>query len=245
MTSALWFRLWPYAATVLFAIGMVLRYAIARRRSRRHGRSFEGRDGRGGPRLLQFSLLLLLVGHLVGFLFPHWLLQWNSSVLRLYATETLGFVLGLLALGGWAVMMWRHLWHSNGTPIRQAADAVLLSVLFTVLLSGSLMAILFRWGSSWGVLTLTPYAVSLFRGRPAVGLMIDMPFLVRLHVFAAFAMLALLPATPLALLMVIALRRLLGPLVTAGCRMLGPLQTLVERLMRRVNPASLIWPEED
>jgi nitrate reductase gamma subunit len=189
--------------------------------------------------------LLLLVGHLVGFLFPRWLAQWNTSALRLYATETLGFVLGLVALGGWAVKMWRHLWHSNGTPIRQAADAVLLSVLFTVLLSGSLMAVLFRWGSSWGVLTLTPYVVSLFRGRPAVGLMIDMPFLVRLHVFAGFAMLALLPATPLALLMVVALSRRLGPIVTVGFRMLRPLQRLIERLARKMNPASLIWPEED
>jgi nitrate reductase gamma subunit len=146
--SAFLFRLWPYAATVLFAIGLVLRYAIARRRSRGYGRSFEGRDGLGGPRLLQFSLLLLLVGHLVGFLFPRWLVQWNTSALRLYATETLGFVLGLLALGGWAVTMWRHLRQSDGTPARQAADSVVLSVLFTVLLSGSLIAALFRWGSS-------------------------------------------------------------------------------------------------
>jgi hypothetical protein len=75
--------------------------------------------------------------------------------------------------------------------------------------------------------------------------MIDMPFLVRLHVFGAFAMLALLPATPLALLMVVALSRRLEPIVTAGRTMLGSLQRLIERLARRVNPASLIWPEED
>src|SRR5499427_8203282 len=133
--------------------------------------------------------------------------------------EIYAFGAGLGALGAWALMMWSHLTQSDESIGRQAADAVFLALLFTALLSGSLTAILFRWGSSWGVITLTPYVVSLLHGRPAVELVAGLPFLVRLHVFSALATLAALPATRL------------GPVLIGGLRrglqlILSPVQVL-------------------
>ena len=50
-----------------------------------------------------------------------------------------------------------------------------------------------RWASSWSVVTLTPYVLSLPSTHPRVDLVASTPFLVRLHVLGAFAAIALLP----------------------------------------------------
>jgi len=49
---------------------------------------------------------------------------------------------------------------------------------------------------------LTPYIGSLLRGEPAVDLVGQMPFVVRLHVFSVFAMLAVVPFTSFAMVLV-------------------------------------------
>src|SRR5215471_188095 len=208
MQTAFLFQTWPYAAVVLFVAGMAARYlGMPGPASAKRDRPLDVRDLFRRTALLQISLFLLLLGHLAGLLSPQRVLLWNSSPFRLYALEILGFGAGLSALGGWALLTWRHVRQSDASTGRQAADAVFLSLLFTTLLSGSLTAILFRWGSSWGVITVTPYVVSLFRGQPAVELVAGLPFLVRLHVFSAFATLAALPATRLGPLLIVGLSR--------------------------------------
>jgi len=118
-----------------------------------------------------------------------------------------------------------------------------LSLLFTTLLSGSLTAVLLRWGSEWGAATLAPYTLSLLRGRPAVALAIGMPFLVRLHVFSAFATLALFPATDAASALVAALSRGGRWISTPAYRLFDLGRKPVRIAARRLNPAIWIWPE--
>jgi hypothetical protein len=118
-----------------------------------------------------------------------------------------------------------------------------LSLLFTTLLSGSLTAVLLRWGSEWGAATLAPYMLSLLRGRPAVVLAIGMPFLVRLHVFSAFASLAMFPATDAASVLVAALSRGGRLISTPAYRLFDLGRKPVRVAARRLNPAIWIWPE--
>jgi hypothetical protein len=86
---------------------------------------------------------------------------------------------------------------------------------------------------------LAPYTLSLLRGRPAVRLAIGMPFLVRLHVFSAFATLALFPATGAASVLIAALSRGWG-LISAPVYRVFDLGRVAAR---RLNPAIWIWPE--
>ena len=246
MKTAFLFQTWPYAAVMLFASGMAARYfGMPEPTSAKRHWPLDVRDLFRRTALLQISLFLLLLGHLAGVLSPQRVLLWTSVPVRLYALEILGFGAGLSALAGWALVTWRHVKQSDASIGSQAADAIFLSLLFTTLFSGSLTAILFRWGSSWGVITLTPYVVSLLHGRPAVGLVAGLPFLVRLHVFSAFATLAALPATRLAPVLTGGLRR--------GLRLtLSPVQVLADSVSRianvvarRLDPAIWIWPEED
>ena len=182
-----------------------------------------------------------MLGHGGGLLFPQQILLWNTVPVRLYILEGLAFAAGIAALAGWAGVMWRHLGRAGGSAAREVADAAFLSLLFVALLSGLLTAILYRWGSSWGVLTLTPYVRSLASGNPAAALAADLPFFVRLHVFSSMAALAAIPFSRLAPLALVPLHRGLGLLL----RPLSAMGRTVEPALRKHNPLERLWPEED
>ncbi|HEY6390886.1 MAG TPA: respiratory nitrate reductase subunit gamma [Bryobacteraceae bacterium] len=240
------FQVWPYAAMALFAIGIAIRYVLARKKSAGCARDLdEARDLFGGRRILFFSLLMLFLGHLAGLLFPHKIILWNSVPSQLYALEGLAFLIGLSAFGAWARLMWQQLGKSHGSVLRQVGDAVFLSLLFITMLSGLLTAVFYRWGSSWGVLTLTPYGLSLLRGKPAVALVAGLPFLVQVHVFSGFVALAMLPFTRVAPILVVALRRGGGVIAKPISALTGWARRMLDSALRKHHPATWIWPEED
>jgi nitrate reductase gamma subunit len=125
--------------------------------------------------------------------------------------------------------------------VPEIADYALLSLGCVAVVSGLVSAVLYRWGSSWAVATVVPYIRSLLTGVPASELVEQMPFLVRLHVFTWFAMLALVPFTSLAMILVSAGDRVL--LVVA--RPLAAMGGAGRRTLARLSPARWIWPEED
>src|SRR6185503_11480757 len=61
--------------------------------------------------------------------------------------------------------------------------------------SGLVMAVRYRWASSWSSLTLTPWVRSVLRLRPEPQLVEPLPDIVKLHVFSGIALVALLPFT--------------------------------------------------
>lgn len=242
MTSDLLFAIFPYVAVGILVVGIALRYllyrkqpeALAAERAQAHSIFIKGR-------LWQASFLLLMGGHLLGIIAPRAILSWNTGRGRLYLLEGVAFVLGIGALVGWLALMWRSLKRHGGSVLAELSDTVLLALLFVGIVSGLLLAVLYRWGSSWGAMILTPYFISFLRGKPAAHFMLQMPFLVRLHVFSLFAAVAVLPATRLGTVVVSALQTTLswaGKPATATGRAMAA-------WLRKHNPAPLFWPEED
>jgi nitrate reductase gamma subunit len=184
---------------------------------------------------------LLLLGHLAGLFFPRWVLTWNTGPTRLYLLELVAFASGVAALLGWLGLLWRHLGRSSAQWAAEMADTAFLSLFGLALGSGLATAALHRWGSSWGVVTLTPYARSLLRGRPVTELASQLPFLARLHMAAAFAALALVPATRLGVLLVVALHRVLEVMG----KPIAPCTRVLEAWLRKHDPRPWIWPDED
>jgi nitrate reductase gamma subunit len=113
------------------------------------------------------------------------------------------------------------------------------------LLSGLLTAIRYRWGSSWGVSTLTPYGLSLLRGKPAVALVAGMPFLVQVHVFSGFVALAALPFTRVCPLLIVVIRRGFSLAAKPISAVTAWARRMLEMALRKHHPAAWIWPEED
>src|SRR5581483_965797 len=199
---------WPYIASALLCLGITGRYLLTREQMAFvKAKLPESRLVFGGSKLWRISLILLFVGHLAGLVFPREILLWNGNPIRLYVLESFAFVVGILALAGWAALTWRHLEQSTGSVAAEFTDTIFLACLFVGLASGLLMAVLYRWGSFWGTMTLTPYALSLLRGKPMPGFAMQMPFLVRLHIVSAFMAVALVPLTRLAPFLVLGLHR--------------------------------------
>lgn len=236
------FAAWPYIALSLLLVGISVRYILDRRRMAAVATDMEeARALFGGGNIWRASLLLLFAAHLAGVLLPRVILWWNGSISRLYLLEGAGFLVGCAALACWCALAWRHLGRSNRSLITELSDTVFLALLLVGILSGVLTAVLYRWGSTWSAITLAPYMASLVSARPAAGLATQMPFLVRLHVFSAFAALAVLPLTRLAAFLVFAVDWTLG---MAG-RAMGSAARAMEAWMRKHSPAAWLWPEED
>jgi nitrate reductase gamma subunit len=242
MTADLLFSAWPYIALSILMVGMVVRYLLERTRiSTVREEMSEAWSLFSGSGVWRASVLLLALGHGAGLLFPQAILAWNGRPARLYLLEGIAFVAGVAALAGCAAIIWRHLGRTNRSAVTELSDTIFIALLLVGILSGVLMAVFHRWGSSWGALVLTPYISSLLNFRPTAGLATQMPFLVRLHIFSMFAVLAVLPLTRLAAFPVFALHStltLLGrPISAAG--------HAAESWLRRHNPSAWLWPEED
>ncbi len=240
MNPELLFKTGPYVSMASLALGMVLRYLFSGERLATDARA-PGGTGSPGRTLLRIGLALLLVGHLAGLLVPRWILIWNALPARLYLLESTAFASGTAALLGWAVLAFRHL----ARPVRSAAadlaDTVFLSLVGVALVAGLLSAAFYRWSSSWGVLTLTPYVLSVLRGEPLFGLASQLPFSVQLHVATALAALAIVPYTRLAPPLFARFRRALIAFEAAG----SAAAATVGAFVLDHNPGRFIWPDED
>jgi nitrate reductase gamma subunit len=236
------FVLWPYAAIALLAAGTLLRYLMTwRRRSELTNEVSEAWAIFRGNKMWRLSLVILLTGHLVGLLFPRAVLRWNSIPARLYATEGLLFISGCVAVVSGGVLVWKQLGRSSSSFVATALDTVFLAFLMVGLVSGLSIAAVYRWGSSWGTITLAPYVLSLVRGEPAIDFAAQLPFLVRLHVLSSFAAIAVVPFTRLSTLLV----GVIHSAATLVARPMTAAGNAVGAWLSKHNPGTLFWPEED
>ena len=235
------FVLWPYVAVALLMVGTLLRYLLVSRQPSVLAAEIADAKEVFRGRLFWISMFALLAGHIAGALFPRAVLSWNSSTAGLYLLEGLALAAGLVAIASSAVLIWRHLGRPSRSRATEFFDSVFLAIVFTILVSGVLIAVFYRWGSSWGAMTLAPYVVSLVRRQPAVQLATQMPALVQLHVLATFAAIAVVPLTRLSTFLIAAAH---GCMVLIG-RPVRAVGNAAIEWSRRHDPGSWFWPEED
>jgi nitrate reductase gamma subunit len=245
LPTELLFQVFPYVALAILILGLGIRHALARRRPEAIGPAAETAwELFRGSFAWRVGLAITALLHLVCLVVPGAIRSWNGVPLRLYLLEGSGFVFGVVALVGLIQMMWRHVGRAAATPrahVPEIADYALLSLLAVATVSGLATTVLYRWGSSWAVGTVTPYIASLVRAEPATGLVGQMPFLVRLHVFSWFALLAVVPFTSAAMVLVAAGDRV----VLLSARPIAAVARTGRRALARLSPARWLWPEED
>jgi nitrate reductase gamma subunit len=191
--TTLLFSVVPYVSAALFAVGTVRLLAVALRQSGRSGAVASPPLDRGAW-LGLVPWAVLFAGHLVALGMPASIRSWDEAPGRLYVLEGAGLACGLLVFGAWSAWARRHLARSARLSA-ELLDSAFLGLLFVGVVTGLAIAALYRWGSAWSTATLSPYVRSLSSGAPQVELVRQMPFLVQLHVFSAFAALAIAPLT--------------------------------------------------
>jgi nitrate reductase gamma subunit len=140
-----------------------------------------------------YGIVIVLLGHLAALLLPGGLRLWNAVPIRLYLLEATGLALGLWALIGLAVLLWRRLSEKRVQVVTTPMDVVILVLLLISVITGVLTASVYRFGSSWFTVVFTPYVWSVLILRPLVSLVAPLPWVIKLHVVNFFVLLAVFP----------------------------------------------------
>lgn len=194
MTDLIVFVILPYTAVVLAVVVSIIRY-------RRGGFTYTSLSSQllesdelfYGSVAWHYGILVVLTGHLLGFLFPARLLWFNSVPIRLYLLEATGLLFGLMALLGVVSFLWRRLASPRLRAVTSAMDwTVLLLLLFQVVL-GVGTAVFYRWGSSWYAVSAVPYLRSLLLFQPDTTLIAPLPLTIKLHILGAWLLVAVFP----------------------------------------------------
>jgi len=192
------FAVFPYVAIVLAVVVTFGRYLRDRfSYSSLSSQFLEDRKLFWGSVPFHYGILVILAGHLIGFLAPASVLGWNTAPVRLYVLEVTALAFGLLALWGAAALFARRLTDRRIWAITSPMDLVLLVALLGQVGTGVLTALFYRWGSSWYAASAVPYLWSILKLSPETTLVANLPLLPRLHIIGAFVIVALLPFTRL------------------------------------------------
>lgn len=192
------FGVLPYIAVVLAVVVTIIRYTSRRfSYSSLSSQFLENKMLFRGSVPWHYGIIFILVGHLVGFLFPSSVLAWNGEPVRLYILEISALAGGFFVFYGLVMLIIRRLINSRIREVTSFMDVVLLCLLSLQVFSGLWTAIFYRWGSSWYAGVGVPYLRSLVKLNPDIALISPLPFWVQTHIVCAFLFIALIPFTRL------------------------------------------------
>jgi nitrate reductase gamma subunit len=196
--SLLLFAMFPYMALFLFFLGTIMRYRKAPfTYSSLSSQFLENQQHFWDMVSFHYGILLLFVGHLIGFLIPRQVLAWNGRPVRLYVLEVSALACGMLALVGLVGSMERRLVNHKARMVTSKADWMIEVLLLFQILLGIYVAVFHPWGSSWFAASLAPYLRSIFAFNPDVSYLTTLPLVIKLHIFCAWLIFALVPFTRL------------------------------------------------
>lgn len=196
MLNTFAFTVFPYLALAIFLIGSVYRYLNRGFQVSSLSSEFlERKKLFWGSQPFHYGILFLFFGHLIAFLFPSSVLAWNGSPVRLLILEMAAFAFGLSVLVGLVLLIKRRLSSSKVLVVTNRMDMLVYTILLVQVISGLTVAFGDRWGSSWFASVLTPYLRSVLAFNPDVAAISAMPWTVKLHIFSALFIIAVIPFT--------------------------------------------------
>ena len=97
----IFFVVLPYVALVIFLLVTIQRYrSQAFTYSSLSSQFLENKHHFWGMVPFHYGIIVILLGHIIGFLVPRQILLWNSHPLRLYILEISALAFGLMTLVG-------------------------------------------------------------------------------------------------------------------------------------------------
>jgi nitrate reductase gamma subunit len=212
MSNLFLWAVFPYMAIAICVIVGLYRYFGDRFSfSSQSSQFLEHRLSFWGSTLWHYGIILILIPHILGFLFPGLWAALIADQTRLYVLEVTGLALAVMAILGLAILIFRRLSNVRAFSVTTTMDWVLLAALALQVVMGFWIAFFYRWGSEWYLHTSVPWLRSLATFNPQIQYVTAMPLPVKIHMFNAFVILALFPFTRLVHIVTLPLPYLFRP----------------------------------
>lgn len=194
MTDMILFGVFPYVAVALMIGVGIYRYTVDRYSwSSQSSQFLENRALFWGSVPWHYAILVILLAHFLAFLVPSGWAVILGNPLRLYLLEITGLGLGISSLVAIILLIFRRGVNARVAAVTTVIDWLVLAVLLLQVATGVYIAFTLRWGSVWYLHTATPWLWSLLKFDPQVQYLTALPWVVKLHTFNAFLLLALFP----------------------------------------------------
>ncbi len=192
--NTIFFVIWPYVSLTIFVVVTIYRSIVRPFSiSSLSSQLLENKQLYWGSISFHYGIVLVLLGHLLALLIPRSVVLWNAVPLRLYLLEITGLGLGLWSLAGLLILVFRRVTVRRVQVVTTPMDAVVLAALLVSVISGVLVATLYRFGSYWFTGVFSPYLLSLVTFTPRVDLVAPLPWIIKLHVINNFVLAAIFP----------------------------------------------------
>ncbi|MDQ5846811.1 MAG: respiratory nitrate reductase subunit gamma [Acidobacteriota bacterium] len=212
MLDNLFYIIFPYAALTLAIVVTVQRYfKRGFTYSSLSSQFLESDELFYGSVPWHIGIMVVLLGHVIGFAIPRQVLWFNGVPARLYVLEATGLLFGLLALVGIVSLIVRRFTSPRIRAVTSWMDVIVLLVLLVQVVLGVYTAVFYRWGSSWYATSAVPYLRSLFTLQPDLKMIAPLPLAVKLHILNAYVFLAILPFSRLVHMLVVPIHYLWRP----------------------------------
>lgn len=192
------FGIYPYIALGVFLVGSVIRFDRDQY-SWRSGSSqlLRRRQLVWGSNLFHIGILLLLGGHVVGLLTPHWL--YESFGLTAGAKQLLaiiaGGIFGTTCFVGLTMLLWRRLTDPRIRATGSVMDTAILLLLYVQLILGLItLPFSLKHLDGGNMLVLAEWAqrIVTFRGD-AAALLADVSWVFKIHILGGLTIFLLFP----------------------------------------------------
>lgn len=189
------FVVFPYVAVIL-AVGVGLHRRLSGRYtySSLSSQLLENRKLFWGSVPWHYGITLILLAHLLAWLFPGPVAAILGNGTRLFIFEAVGLALAFFAALGIIILIIRRLpTDSRARSVTSGMDWVLLFFLLIQVFTGMGIALFDRWGSLWYLSTAVPWLWSLLRLHPDTSTVVALPGLIQFHFVWGFAIILLFP----------------------------------------------------
>src|SRR6185312_13012028 len=207
------FIAFPYIALILaIGVGLYRYYSHRFTYSSLSSQLLENRQLFWGSVPWHYGITLILLAHLLPWLFPRTAAAVLGNSTRLLVLELTGLALGFYCVFGIIVLIGRRLPNNSRTrAVTSPMDWILLLVLAFQVLSGVGVALFERWGALWYLSTAVPWLWSLVRLHPDTSTVTGLPVLIQAHILSGFVVILLFPFTRLVHVFAIPLEYLWRP----------------------------------
>lgn len=207
------FTVFPYVCLTVFVVGHAYRYVTDRFGwNARSSEFLEKKYLFYGSILFHFGIIATLMGHAGGLLIPQSVLDMFGITARIHMAiaHWNGLAVGVAAFAGILVLGWRRLKQPRLKDVTTRNDIITLAALAVVIATG-LYNVLF---SHFNVLySVAPWIRGIVTFTPDSTLMLEVPLSFRIHITAAWALLAFSPFSRLVHIWSVPLFYLLRPFI--------------------------------